>query len=120
MIPPENLPPNSLGLWGDGDEIAAIRDVEHRFGVQLDYADARNWVTAGNVFAAVQRALPAEQAEAAEAWSMFAEAISAETGVDPTTVKPETLLLGTGRFRWRLSLIVAAVAGLVLALILRW
>jgi len=114
----ENLPPNSLRLWGDGDEIAAIHDVERCFEVQLDYSDAPNWVTAGNVFAALQRALPTEQTQAAGTWSKFAEAISAEAGVDPAAVKPEKLLLGTRRFGWRLSLVLAAVAGLVVALIL--
>ena len=115
MTPAENLPPHSLGLWGDGDEIAAIRDVECRFAVQLDYSDARNWVTAGDVFAALQRALPVAQAQA---WRIFAEAISAETGVDPAEVKASTALLGTRRFSWKLSIVVAVVAGLVLALIL--
>jgi len=113
----ENLPPNSLGLWGDGDEIAAIHDVERCFEVQLDYSEADNWVTAGNIFAALQRALPTEQAQASGTWTKFTESISAESGIDPTTVKPETLLLGTRRFGWRLSFVVAAVAGLVLALI---
>ena len=39
--------PKSVGLGGDGDEIAAIDDVERAFGVKLDYADVSRWLTAG-------------------------------------------------------------------------
>jgi hypothetical protein len=108
----QNLPPRSLGLGGDGDEIAALREVERRFGVQLDYSDTRTWLTAGDVFAALRRALPVQEAGAAETWPMFAEAISAETGVDPTKVEPQTLLLGTDRFDWRLATAIAVIAAL--------
>ena len=118
MAPAENSPPYTLGLWGDGDEAAAIRDVERRFNVSLVYSDARHWVTVGDVFIAVQRELPPAQAEAAETWSIFAEAIAAETGVDPIKLKPQTVLLGKKRVGWWLSLLVAAMASLMLALIL--
>ena len=106
----QNLPPHSLGLGGDGDEIDAVREVERRFGVQLDYSDAHTWSTAGDVFTALRRALPAEQANAPQTWSTFADAISAETGVDPTKVEPRTLLLGTSGFDWRLATAGALVA----------
>lgn len=52
----QNLPPATLGLWGDGDEIAAIEEVEERFGVKLDTSTAASWLTVGDVFAALQRA----------------------------------------------------------------
>jgi hypothetical protein len=109
----ENVPPHSLGLGGDGDEIDAIREVERRFGVVLDYADASSWKTAGDVFAALKRALPPEHSPDDDTWRRFAEAISAETGVDPTKVTADTLLLGTRRFSWRLlfcAILVCAVA----------
>ena len=109
-------PPTSLGLRGDGDEIAAIRDVECRFDVELDYADASNWRTVGDVFQALRKTLPKNEAEDGEIWATFVEAISAETGVDPTKVEAETLLLGSGRFSWRLAIIVAAAVGTVLAI----
>ena len=118
MTPAKNLPPHSLGLWGDGDEIAALRDVERKFAVQLNYSDACNWVTASDVFAALQRTLPASQAQNAETWRVFAEAISAVTGVDPAEVKPSTTLLGTRQLSWKLSILVSVVAGVVLAIIL--
>lgn len=86
-------PLDSLGLGGDGDEVDAIETVEHRFGVTLDVNDAPNWRTVGNVFAALQRALPESERGNPLVWTRFAEAISAETGVDPVRVTPETRLL---------------------------
>ena len=116
----ENHPPRSLGLGGDGDEIAAIEEVERRFGVRLDYSDSQSWTTAGDVFGALQRALPAEQAAAHDTWTRYAEAISLETGVDPSQVTHETLLLGQHRFNRRTLLIVAILIGLTVALVRHW
>ena len=115
----QNQPPATLGLWGDGDEIAAIEEVEERFGVKLDTSTAASWLTVGDAFAALQRALPPNEEQTAETWLSFATAISIETGVDPRYVQPTTLLLGTRRFGWRASLVVAALSGLLLALITR-
>lgn len=84
---------DTLGLGGDGDEIHAIDDVEARFGVRLDYRDAYNWNTAGDVFSALLREVPADMDREA-AWPEFAEAISQETDVDPDRVAPATRLLG--------------------------
>jgi hypothetical protein len=61
MIEMETEAPKSVGLGGDGDEIAAITDVERALGVKLDYADAPHWRTAGDVFASICKALPAEK-----------------------------------------------------------
>ena len=55
-------PPQSVGLGGDGDEVSAIQEVEAEFGVQLDCSDAPNWATAGDVYRALCRVLPAEEA----------------------------------------------------------
>lgn len=112
-----NHPPYSLGLGGDGDEIAAIEEVERRFGVQLDYADAHSWTTAGDVFAALQKAMPADQSSAPDTWADFAEAISLETEVDPSLITPDTLLLGQRRFDRRLMMVVASAIGIAVALI---
>jgi hypothetical protein len=112
-----NLPPVSLGLGGDGDEIQAISEVERHFGVKLDYSDAIQWTTAGDVFTALQRALPSDQAEAAEIWPAFARAICGETGVDPLKVTRETLLLGKARLDRRILMIVAILVGLATAFI---
>lgn len=120
MANAENHPPGSLGLGGDGDEIAAINEVEHRFGFRLDYSDARNWKTAGDVFTALRQALPAERAGAHDNWTRFAEAICAQTGVDPSRVTQETLLLGQRRFDRQAALAVAILIGVVLALVRHW
>ena len=120
MASADNLPPRSLGLGGDGDEIAAIKEVERAFGVRLDYSGARNWLTVGHVFAALLQSLPPEQADMSETWSLFAQAISSETGVDPSHVRVDTLLLGQAHFDRRVALIVASVIGVVLALAHFW
>ena len=86
-------PPYSVGLAGDGDEISAITDVEHAFGVKLDYSDAPHWRTAGDVFNSVKRALPSDERTGADLWEKFATALSAETGVDPQSITPESPLL---------------------------
>ncbi|MGL4314823.1 MAG: hypothetical protein ACRCSO_12635 [Sphingomonas sp.] len=116
----KNHPPLSLGLGGDGDEIAAIKEVERSFGVQLDYSDSQSWATVGDVYAALQRALPAKQAAADNTWARYAEAISSETGVDPSLVTHDTLLLGQHRFDRRISLVVAIMIGLTVAVVRYW
>ncbi len=116
----ENHPPRSLGLGGDGDEIAAINEVERCFRVRLDYSNSQSWTTAGDVFSALQHALPAELATAHDTWARFAEAISWETGVDPLRVTHETLLLGQHRLDRRVLLVVAMLIGLTLAAVRRW
>nr|WP_310524679.1 hypothetical protein [Polymorphobacter sp.] len=112
-----NHPPVSLGLGGDGDEIAAITEVERRFGVRLDYVDARHWVTVGDVFTALKQALPSEQANDSGTWLLFAKAIPNETGVDPEQVTSDTLLLGKALFDMRIVLVVASILGVSLAIV---
>jgi hypothetical protein len=116
MTNAKNLPPHSLGLGGDGDEIAAILAVERHFEVQLDYSGADHWKTVGDVFSALKRALPTPQAESSETWPRFCNAISQETGVDPLMVTNETLLLGERHSDWRLLLLVTFVVGLGVAI----
>ncbi len=109
-----SLPLDTLGLGGDGDEIAAITEVEQQFGVRLDYSIAREWRTAGDVFSALQNARTSESPDTEAMWRKFAEAISRETGVDPGRVAACTLLLGKPFPYWRIWLI-GAVVGLVVA-----
>jgi hypothetical protein len=85
--------PQSVGLGGDGDEIAAIEDVEKAFGVTLDDADAPHWYTAGDVFASLCKALPAEEGGKPDAWERFTVALSQETGVDPKSIETNSPLL---------------------------
>ncbi|GAC1411613.1 MAG: hypothetical protein NVSMB69_13980 [Novosphingobium sp.] len=113
----ENHPPRSLGFGGDGDEIAAIKEVERCFGVRLDYSDSQSWTTTGDVFAALQKTLPAERTAVDDTWARFVKAISSETGVDPSRVTRQTLLLGQHRFDRRVLLVVAILIGLTLAVV---
>jgi hypothetical protein len=83
----------TLGLWGDGDELDALRNVEERFGVELDHTGAGTWFTAGDVYADLLKTLPEEAAKKPHTWTGFAEAISQETGVDPLAVTPQTRLI---------------------------
>ena len=83
----------SVGLGGDGDEIAAIREVEEEFGVRLDYANAGSWCTAGDVYAALCKALPAEKVGEPGTWERFAAALGRETGVSASRLTPQSELL---------------------------
>lgn len=89
--------PTSVGLGGDGDEIAAIADVEHAFGVKLDHSDASRWLTAGDVFDSLCKVLPSEERDGANLWERFATALSAETGVNPKTIERGSPLLSGSR-----------------------
>jgi len=87
----------SVGLGGDGDEILAIRQVEDAFGVTLDDSRAHEWSTAGDVYAALLRALPAGEADRPDTWDRFATAVCRETGISPSSISPESgLLAGSG------------------------
>jgi len=98
--PPPVIPSDqvSVGLGGDGDEIEAIYDVERAFGVKLDYSDASQWLTAGDVFKSLRKALPVDEQHAADLWDRFAIALCGVTGVDPKTIKPASPLLTSSRF----------------------
>jgi hypothetical protein len=86
-------PSQSVGLGGDGDEIVAIREVEREFGVKLDYTDAHEWSTAGDIYAALFRALPPGEADRPGVWDRFAVAICRETGISPSDLSLESELL---------------------------
>jgi hypothetical protein len=108
-----NAPPSaSVGLGGDGDEIAAIYDVERAFGVTLDKADAPHWYTAGDVFYSLRRALPAEAGNDGELWTRFTQALTQQTGVDPRTIERESPLLTQTRF-WAHVATASAIIWLV-------
>ena len=99
----------SLGLWGDGDEVAAIQRVEERFGASLDYANANEWRTVGDVFQALLCAVPSLTTQITDPWELFAQTISLETAVDWTKVRPDTPLLTNKHSR--LGFIVIVVLG---------
>ena len=103
----------TLGLWGDGDEVEALSNVEERFGVKLDYTGAINWYTAGDVYAELLKVLPEDVAYTPGTWTAFAEAISAETGVDPLRLGADTRLIdrsGERRLSRAILIVIALVA----------
>jgi hypothetical protein len=89
--------PKSVGLGGDGDEVSAINDVERAFGVKLDYSDAPNWVTAGDVFSSLKAALPQEEREKPDLWRRFSAALCEQTGVNPEDIEDQSPLLSESR-----------------------
>ena len=84
---------HDLGLAGDGDEIAAIEDVEREFSVRLDYAGASEWTKVRDVYDALLAQLPSEEAERVDTWNRFARAIAAETGIPASKVSLESGLV---------------------------
>ena len=110
--------PQSVGLGGDGDEIEAIADVERVFGVKLDYTNARNWITAGDVFEAIKAAIPATERSKPDLWDRFASALCGISGVDSGVIEPASPLLSDNRFWARMADIsafvwIASAVGLV-------
>lgn len=116
----EEEQPVSVGLWGDGDEIAAIDEVEATFGVTLDYADAPTWQTAGDVFRSLQHSLPAHMANAPGTWNRFVAVLTDVSGVDPAKITPDSPLIDATH-PWRglnnLSSMMAALLIASLALV---
>jgi hypothetical protein len=84
---------HSVGLGGDGDEVAAIEEVEKEFGVTLDDRDAPQWHTAGDVFSSLLKALPPEATPDPATWERFAKALARETGIDPRLITKNSPLL---------------------------
>ncbi|MDJ0276070.1 hypothetical protein QLH51_04530 [Sphingomonas sp. 2R-10] len=88
--------PKSVGLGGDGDEIVAIEEVERTFSVKLDKAEAVQWHTAGDLFASLCKALPADIRDD-NLWSRFTEVLTDQTGIDPKVVERDSPLLSESR-----------------------
>jgi hypothetical protein len=113
-------PAKSVGLGGDGDEIAAINDVERTFGVKLDYADAPRWFAAGDVFKSLRKSLPIEERDSSDLWERFAVALCGETGVNPNDIDQDSPLLSQFRL-WvdvanASAVVLIAVAAMTVAL----
>lgn len=87
-------PLETIGLGGDGDEVDAIAAVETHFGISLDKGDAPAWVTAGDLYRSLLKALPPDQDKMDDLWPEFTRVLCDETGADPKRVDPDTLLLG--------------------------
>lgn len=88
-----NVGRENVGLGGDGDEISAIEEVENEFGVRLDYSDADQWTTVGDVYAALLAQLSPEEAKKSDVWERFSRAICRETGISPSRIGLESGLI---------------------------
>ena len=82
----------SVGLGGDGDEVAAIESAFARFGIDVPIEDAPNWVTVGDVWASLCRILP-KAPDQPDAFLRFCSALAYETAVDPKQVHENSRLL---------------------------
>src|SRR4051794_8179667 len=102
--------PPGLGFGGDGDEIVAIQKVEACFGVTLDCNDASTWLTAGDVYRSLLKALPAAEAGKSDTWDRFTQALAEDAGIDARSIQPDSLLLGTEPGAARGILVQATVA----------
>lgn len=111
----------NVGLGGDGDEIAALRDVEETFGVSLDYSSANEWTTVGDVWDALLKQLPVGASQHPDNWTCFKESLCRETGMDPKRVTLKSGLVAEDGFwvqvgegaEFLLMLAIGAVALLV-------
>lgn len=120
-----NADHGNIGLGGDGDEISAIEEVENDFGVRLDYSDAAQWSTVGDVYAALLEQLSSEEAKRTDVWDRFSLAICRETGISPSSIGLESGLIAENGL-WmsvvpggRMLFILAIVAAIIAINILR-
>lgn len=92
--------PATLGLTSDSDEFAVIDEIESEFGVTIDCADAPQWRTVGDLFAALLARLPVGQANAPDIWDRFVGALAQAADVDAETITPEMALADEAQ-AWR-------------------
>lgn len=116
-----DAPPATLGLASNSDEFAAIEEIEAEFGVTIDYADAPQWRTAGDLFRSLATQLPAAQASDPEIWARFAQALAQATDVDAETIAAESPLFdevqawrGLGALSWMLLVLAVGMAVVVI------
>ena len=118
-----NDQPKNVGLGGDGDEIWALRDVEEEFGVSLDYTNANDWSSVGDVYSALLLQLSADEAGQPNVWDRFAKAICRETGISPSSIQPESGLIAEDGMWVHVSEVSAFVwvaSGALVAALLAW
>ncbi|MCG7508333.1 hypothetical protein [Mesorhizobium retamae] len=76
---------NSLGLWGDGDEIEMIEAVERAFAIRFENAEAEQLVTMGQLFDLVKSKIGNQGAEAITDDALWSELVkhARDAGADP-------------------------------------
>lgn len=84
---------NHLNLVGDGDEVDAVRSVEREFDVTMDILSTPNWQTVGDLYAALERALPEYLVKQPSTWKRVCWALARESDDDPAQISPATRLL---------------------------
>ena len=82
----------NLGLWGDLDEVDAVRDGFEAVGLDPPWDDAPHWQTVGDLWNSVGRIAP-QLANSSETWDKFRTGLARQTGVDWTRVSKGTVLL---------------------------
>lgn len=113
--------PTTLGLASNSDEFALIEEIEAEFGVTIDYADAPQWRTAGDLFGSLLAQLPAGQANNPDIWERFAIALAKATDTDAEAITSETLLAdevqawrGLNSLSWMLLFLAVGMALVVM------
>jgi len=95
-----DAPPATLGLASNSDEFAVIEAVEAEFGVTIDYAQAPQWRTVGDLFGSLLAQMPAAQANDPGIWDRFTGALSETTDIDADAITSEMLLTDEAQ-AWR-------------------
>jgi hypothetical protein len=84
-------PLRTIGLWGDGDELAAVADAERRLGFRLPIEDAPQWFTVGDVYRSIQKRNPEFASKVT--WRKLCVGLCLGKGADPRRVTPTTTLI---------------------------
>ena len=101
----------------DAPQIGHLRAVEKEFGVNLDYTDAGDWTTVGDVYEALRGQLPQSDPGEPDIWDRFRLAISCDTGIPCSELKPHTgLVAEDGHWvhvgsAWELAVPLIGLAG---------
>lgn len=113
--------PATLGIASNRDEFALIDEIEAEFDVTIDYAEAPQWRTVGDLFGALLAQLPATQTGDPEVWDRFAAALSQATDTDLEAITPETPLTdeaqawrGLNSLSWMLLFLAVGMALVVI------
>jgi hypothetical protein len=116
MIRTYSSPPRSLGLRGNEEIVAALKEIEISFCVKFDYSIVDKLVTVGDVFTELLELIPIVYTEDKYVWQRLLDAICWVADVDYELVKNDTCLLIQKRFDWEylaanLILVVMIILG---------
>ncbi|RSY84679.1 hypothetical protein DAH66_11415 [Sphingomonas koreensis] len=116
-----DIVPATLGLASNSDEFAVIEELEAEFGVTIDYADAPQWRTVGDLFTALLARLPAGLTNDPDVWERFVSTLSQTTDVDVETITPQMPLAdeaqawrGLNSLSWMLLFLAVGMALVVI------